>query len=274
MTVPAWRVFFKAFRALGNYRIWVPLLAYFLLKILLVLFYTGSASGSLAAVWEFMLPEALRGAISSYPGHLLVMPVIMSRVGIAFDILVHVIFQGATIWLFAWALLRQPASLARAFRNTLARYTPVVGVTLFASVALYGVFLLPDVIASLSKDVPPLVWTGIMTVVGLIVQAFFIFTMPLVLLSKQSVLGAIRQGFSLTGRYFATTFALVTIPFLLTVPTLLLEAKSEILVARLSPDILIHVEIAKEFVQWLSTLLLIGGVTVFFIDRRGSDAVR
>lgn len=268
------RIFTTAVKALGNYRVWVPLLAYLLLKITLVLVYTGTPNGPLASLWRAIVPEAARGAVSHYPGHLLIMPMILGRVEIALDVLVNVVFQGATVFLIAWVLTQKPLSIDRAFRGTLARYLPAIGVTAIASSVLYGVFFLPELVAPESVGVPPIVVKGAVTIVGLAVQALFIFTLPLVLLARASVIGAVRESFSLASREFVTTFMIVVVPFLLTIPVILLEGKAELLIAKLSPDILVHVQIARELGQWLSTVVLIGGLTAYYLNRKGADAVR
>lgn len=269
-----WRVFLIAITSLRRYQLWIPLLVYFVLKVVLVLAYAAGASGPLGSMWAILLPGSMRDALSHYPGHLLVMPAVMSRIDIAFDILVHIIFQGATIFLFVWVVLGQPLSLGRAFRSTLSRYAPAVGVTLIAAVVLYVVFLVPGWIAPHTAGVPPLVSNGIAALIGLVVQAFFVFTLPLVLLSRTSVFAAVRGSFSIASEVFGKTFVLVLVPFLLTLPELLVEAKAELLVARLSPDVLVHIQVLREFSQFISTLLLVGGLTILFIEQRGVDAIR
>ena len=111
-------------------------------------------------------------------------------------------------------------------------------------------------------------------VIGLVVQTLFLFTMPLVLLARRSILQSVRGALSIAVRSFPVSFRLVVLPFLLTLPTVYIETKSQSLVRRLSPEIMIHLQISTEIVQWIAIFLLLGGLTSTFLKRIHTNVVR
>jgi hypothetical protein len=104
-------------------------------------------------------------------------------------------------------------------------------------------------------------------VLGLIVQALLIFATPFVLFSPRSVFRAVRDSVAVSVRSFGGSLLLVTLPFLLTLPLLYVESKTPAIVRRLSPEVLVSVQITTELVHWISTFLLIGALTFVFIRR-------
>ena len=268
-----WVAFFQAVSCLTQLRVWIPLLVYFGIKIIVMGFYLTSVHSALAGFWGLFLESGMRESVSHYPWHLIMMPAVLGKLDIGLDVLVHVVFQGATLVLFTGLILKRETSLGSAFRETTARYVSVIGVTVLATVALYLVIEGVGRLVQLSPvGLSTFTEALIIGFVALIIQALFIFTLPLVILSKRTILSATKESFRMAGKAFGQTYVLVAIPFILTMPTIFVETKAVGLVNRLSPEILIHMEIAKELLQWLSSLLLIGTLAIVFNRRvRGSE---
>jgi hypothetical protein len=269
------RAYMEALSVLNRFKIWVPLCLYVVFKIGIVLFYLATAHGSVSGFWGLFVFGEARDAIRHYPVDLLLMPVVLNRLSMVFDVFVHVIFQGATILMFADALKKREPALGPAFRETRARYGRLVGVSAVFSVVLYGVVILPNYVAGLTTlGIPQTAVTGVTIFLGLVVQALLIFATPFVLFSSRSIAQAIRDSVVVSSRSFASALLLVGLPFLLTLPGLFIETKSQALVSRLSPDILIHLQISSELVQWITTFLLLGGMTAVFVWRVQHDEAR
>jgi hypothetical protein len=256
------RGYLETLSVLNRFKIWVPLIVYSVFKIVIVFFYLGTASGVLSSFWDFFLFGESTVSVRHYPMDHLLMPIVMNRLSLVLDVLVHVVFQSATMFMFAEVFAGRTPLLRPAFRETWARYPRLLGVSLIFSVVLFGAVLLPGYVASIvSTSVPGIAITGASIVLGLIVQALLIFATPFVLFSPRSVVRAVRDGVAVSGRSFAGSLLLVTLPFLY------IESKTLSIVRRLSPDILVHVQISAELVHWISTFLLLGALTSVFVRR-------
>jgi hypothetical protein len=237
-------------------------------KIVILFFYLATVSGTLSSFWELFLFGESPGSIRHYPMDHLLMPIVMNRVSLVLDVFVHVVFQCAAMFMFAEAFVGRAPLLRPAFRETWVRYPRLVGVSLIFSVLLFAAVLLPGYLArAVSMGIPGIAVTGASIVLGLIVQALLIFATPFVLFSSRSVVRAVRDSVVVSVRSFASSILLVTLPFLLTLPMLYIESKTPAIVRRLSPDMLVHVQISAELVHWISTFLLMGALTSVFVRR-------
>ncbi len=262
------RAYLETLSVLNRFKIWVPLFVYAIFKIVIVFFYLATVSGVLSSFWELFLFGEAPGSIRHYPMDHFLMPIVINRVSLVLDVFVHVVFQCAAMLMFAEAFAGRVAQLRPAFRETRARYPRLVGVSFIFSLLLFAVVLLPVYLASVvSVSIPGIAITGASIVLGLIVQALLIFATPFVLFSSRSVVRAVRDSVVVSARSFASSILLVTLPFLLALPILYIESKSLAIVQRLSPDMLVHVQISAELVHWISTFLLMGALTSVFVRR-------
>jgi hypothetical protein len=106
------------------------------------------------------------------------------------------------------------------------------------------------------------------TLICVVLQAFLLYAIPFVLLEGRAAPDALRRSFGFAGRHFVESFLLVLVPFILTVPTMLLSMNPEAIAFQISPEFLIHVQIAGEAIQFVATYLLMGGLTIFFVQTR------
>ncbi|MCK4349612.1 MAG: hypothetical protein KAX13_02075, partial [Candidatus Krumholzibacteria bacterium] len=87
-------------------------------------------------------------------------------------------------------------------------------------------------------------------------------------------LGALRDSVSFAFYNYPASLTLAVVTFIVSLPTFLLGFKSQVIALRLFPELLIHIQITAEVLQFVSTYLLVGGVTVLFLRRTGSPAPR
>lgn len=265
----AWRAFSTSFYLLNRGVLALPLLIYFALKLAIVFLYLAKAGEPWSSFWAFFLPGVGAEATSHYPSHLILMPAVLRRLDIPLDVLVHIVFQGATVLLVSAAYSRKNLSLGGSFGGALGNYTRLVGVTLLASVVILLITSIPTGFFGLASEAPPgRAATALSMLLGLTAQAFFLYSMPFVLLGGRSVPDAVRRSFAMAGRHFIHTFILAAVPFALTVPTLLLGFKAVAISFRLSPEFLVHVQIAGEVMQLVATYILTASLTVAFIWKR------
>jgi hypothetical protein len=104
-------------------------------------------------------------------------------------------------------------------------------------------------------------------ILGLLVQALFIYAVPIILMRRRSAFGALRENFRFAVHNYPASFTLALVTFAVSLPTFLLGLKSRVIALRLFPELLIHIQVTAELLQFVATYLLVGGVTVLFLDK-------
>jgi len=260
---------FKCFGAalshVQNGRLAVPLFLYFLLQLSLIALYVSSGAKG-AVFWTLLKPGLDAEVVTHYPEHLLLMGTILGRLDAPLEVFVLVLAQGATVLLVAAASRRAPIDVRGSLAEAGRRYIHLFVVAAIAAVAMLLCFRYPltilDGIAGAAFSVVA------SALICIVLQAFLLYTIPFILLEGRSAPDALRRSFGFAGRHFAESFLFVLVPFILTVPTTLLSMNPEVIAFQISPEFLIHVQIVGEAIQFVATYLLMGGLTVFFVQTR------
>lgn len=259
------RCFGTALSSLQHGKLAVPLLLYFLLQLGLIALYVLSGAKA-AGFWTLLKPSLDAELITHYPEHLFFMGSVLGRLDVPLEVFVLVLAQGATVLLVAAALKRAPLGVRESLRAAARRYIHLVIVAAVAAAALFVCFRYPQ--ALLGGIAGAAIGVTASALIGVICLSFLLYTIPLILLEGRSAPDAIRRSFGFAGRHFVESILLVIVPFLLTVPTMLLSMNPEAIAFQISPEFLVHVQIAGEAIQFVATYLLMGGLTVFFVQTR------
>jgi hypothetical protein len=269
---------FKLFAAVISYirhgRTVVPLLCYFFLKLGIIALYVSSGAGMPGGFGLFLVRGTDAEALGHYPEHLILMPAVLGRLDIPLEILVLVIAQGATVILVAGVLQRRKVGLRESLAGTGRRYTHLIAASAIASAALYTGFRYPVSLLERFLALPRGLGGGLRTLTGLVLATLFLYAIPFILIEGRGAFDAIRRSVVFAGRHFIESFLLVLVPFLLTVPTLLLSLNPEAIAFQVSPEFLVQVQIAGEIMQFIATYLLMGGLTVYFAETRAVEEER
>ncbi len=266
----AFRALYEAIQILQNSKVILPLLAYFVIKILLIISFIESGTGGLHAFWSYLLPGGQADGLEHYPHHVMLLPLAMQRLDIALDLFLHIIAQGMTVLLVAAVYSGKSASVVSSFHGTMKRYGHLVVVMIVALAAIFIVANIPYLIPISPESLPHRhIPTAAGILFGLIIQAFFIFAVPIVLLSTRPAFGALLDNFRFAFRNYTASLTLALVTFIVSLPTFLLGFKSQVIALRLFPELLIYIQITTELLQFISTYLLVGGVTVLFLRETG-----
>ena len=264
---------YQALQLVRSIKIVFPLLLYFLFKLFVIILYAKGGPGILDRFWALFLSGHGAGSVGHYPQRFLLFPSLMGRLDIALDILLHVIAQGATILLIASAIGEKSLGLAGSFGHTMRRYWHLVGVMLVATLLILAAAYLPALPSSFgwtSRNRYLITGGGI--VLGLVVQAFFLYAVPFVLLNGESFLKAIGKSFRLARRRYLLALTLAAVPFIVTLPTFMLGFKAQAISLRLFPELLMHIQIMGEIMKTISAYILVGGVTVIYTEETAPDS--
>jgi hypothetical protein len=264
----AFRALYDAIQILQNGKVIVPLLLYLVLKILVIVSFIESGTGGLHDLWSLLLPGKQANALEHYPHHVMLLPVAMERLNIVLDIFLHIIVQGMTILLVASTLEGEATRLGPSLRLTMKRYWHIVLVMIAALAAMLIAANLPYLVPIPPESLPHRhIPTAAAIVLGLAVQAFFLYAVPLVLLSGAGAFSALRGSVRFALRNYPTSLTLAVVTFVVSLPTFLLGFKSQVIALRLFPELLIYIQVTGEVLQFVSTYLLVGGVTVIFFRK-------
>ena len=272
--VRVFKIFGTAISYLQFGRPALPLLMYFALKLGIIWWYVLSGTKTPGGLWPILMRGMNVEAIGHYPDHLILMPVVLGRLDIPLEILVLVVAQGATVLLVAGALRREKTGLGESLEGTGRRYIHLVIAAAAASAALFAWFQFSAAFFGRFAALPHGLGKGVSTLIGLILEAFFLYAIPFILIERRTALAAIRRSFAFAGRHFIESFFLVLAPFLLTVPTLLLSLNPRTIALQISPEFLVQVQVAGEVMQFIAAYLLMGGLTIYFTQIQLDEGVR
>lgn len=263
----AFKAFHRSLLLLQNPKLALPLFLYFLLKLGILALYISNTSLNLSPVWAFFIRGLTPENINHYPIHPIMMQTILGRLDILMDIFVFVIFQGVTIILVSAAFARRSVSLREGFKTTTTRYFHLVIAAIAASVIMLVFVNAPAIIAEQTGRHAGTGITAAGTIIGLVIQALLLFTAPFILLERIAGFRAIGRSIRFAGRSIGTSVLLVIVPFILTLPTMLLMLRADMIAFRISPDFLIYIQVAGEIMQLFASYLVIGGATIYFISK-------
>ncbi|MBN1162985.1 MAG: hypothetical protein JXB45_00265 [Candidatus Krumholzibacteriota bacterium] len=264
----AFRAFQTSLTLLHDIRLILPSGLYFLLQIGVMTCYLLCIHSPLNRFWAALWPGLTGERLSHFPEHLILMQAVLGRFDILSDILVHVIFQGAIILLVAAAFRENPVSVGGSFKHSLKRYPHLVITSLLASCCIFAVITLTRALSASFEGAAGKGIIALGILLGLVMQALFLYALPFILLRGSSFSQAIGKSFILAWSSFLKTLLLVGLPFVLTIPTMLLNYKAEIISLRLSPEFMIHIHVIGEIMRLISTYLITAGATIAFIRQK------
>ena len=264
----AFQAFQVSLTMLIDPRIAAPYLFYFILQMILLAAYLAGNTGTLAHFWVLPVPGISPESLGHYPAHLLLLQPILGRIEVILEVVLKCIFHGATVYLVTRAMRRGKPSLPRSFSATWSRYPRLLVVSIVSSAAVYAVVLLGVWLSSGMTGWARYAFFGSGIAAGLVAQSLFVYAIPLVMIDDVSGLSALASGMSLSLRTFTKTLLIVALPFMLTVPTILLDLKAEMIALQLSPDFMIHSHVASRIMELVSTYLITASATVIFLARK------
>lgn len=266
---------YKSLLIIRSIKIVIPLLLYFLFELLVIIIYTRVGPGSLDYFWTLFLPGRSANVIGHYPQRLLLLPEILGGLDIVLDILVYVVAQGATIVLIAAALSGRPLDLGNSFAATMKRYWRLIGVMFVATLIILFATYLPRLPSNFGWTTHNRYIATISSVLlGILVQAFFLYAVPFVIIGGESIFGAIAKSIRFARRRYLLSLTLAAVPFIIMLPTFLLGFKAQILSLRIYPELITHIQILGEIMNVVATYILVGGVTVIFTEEAFTGSSR
>ena len=268
------RIFGKAVSYLRFGMSAVPLLSYLFLKLCLILLYVSRGAQIPAGLWTLLRLDTNVETLAHYPQRLLLMPAVLGRLDIPLEILILIIAQGATVLLAAGIVHRERIGLRASLEGTGRRYLHLVIAAAITSAALFAGFRYPATLLNRIPGMPHGLEVLVSTLIAVVIETFLLYAIPFILIEGRTAFGAIGRSFGFAGRHFIESFFLALVPFLLTVPTMMLSLNAQAIAFQISPEFLVQVQIAGELMQFIATYILMGGLTIYFIETRTTGEER
>ncbi|MBD3179370.1 MAG: hypothetical protein GF417_07055 [Candidatus Latescibacteria bacterium] len=261
-------VYISALSALRNPVVALPSLIYFALHILIMAIYLNIQSPALHSFWALFIRGIAPEIFRHYPHHIILMQAVLGRFDILLDIFIHIIIQGATVAMVGSVLSRGNPDAAPSFSLTFKRYGHLLAVSIISSGIIFLVLNISEMVTGALIPGGRLIFAGASILAALAVQGLFVYTTPFILLEGEDAFSSIGKSSSLACHSVILTALLVVIPFILTLPSVLLDIKAEMISFRLSPDFIIYNHIVGELLQTIATYLITAGSAVIVIMKR------
>ncbi len=262
------RAFMTSLILLRDPRLIVPALISFVLQIAAMPLYIYSPGEPWLPLWALLAGGHAGTALGHYPQHLLLMPHVLGRFDIIMDIFVHSIFQGATVLMVASAFRKEDFGLGPSLFSPFRRYAHLLGVAAISSASVFAVINISEEAATSLQGTASTAVSFAGVAAGLVIQALFLYAVPLIMLDRKSFGGMLAEDLRLFARAPLLSFFIVAVPFILTLPTMLLSIKADVIAIRLEPSFMIHIQAASSFMEMISTYLISAGAAIIYIRRK------
>jgi hypothetical protein len=264
--------YIEAIKAMRRGRLWQPFLLYLLIEFSVVgLLYFGVRPG-LAAVFSGPLSFAIPARFFHYPDHLLLLAPVTFRMLIPFGALLESLLVAAGTLMFVSHFQGQAIpSTAGSIAEVKPKYIQFVLFWLITFALLYGYQML---FGSLTKDL----WTGFakrrMAVefadIGLssVINALLAYTTVVIVIGRTSVAQTIQRALRMFRRNFFSTCTFVFVSTLLVFPLNATLRNAGGWMGRFNPEVLLLVVAGSLVAAAVSTFLLVGLLTFWYLQYR------
>ncbi len=261
----------SAARCLSHVKPAIPLLMYFILKLCMIIAY--SATQWIPPRWllDIIANGIAAEQFARYPDRMILMPLFLTRIEIPLEILVLSFVYGLTIFLVASARKGEAISLERALSSVSPRWPHLALAYLVSSTALFVVVRIPAILTSNATGVSYSMQFLLAAIVGIVAQSFLAYAGTLVVIEKRTGLDSVKSSAFFAGHHLVESLLLVAIPFVVSLPVLLLSLNPSAIASQLSPDFLVIWQIAAEAIDMVMGYFLVGAATIFLMQSKEKE---
>ncbi|MCQ9208828.1 MAG: hypothetical protein NG712_05570 [Omnitrophica bacterium] len=219
-------------------------------------------------------------AFVHYPGNLLVLPKLFYYAQIVVYIFIGVFLISIAVNIVKnirqGLPLRTDALIKNATRNYLSFFVfglVMIGCMLLVKkvdVFIFTKFLnlvsahLPQVLLKLS----PYILTLFLFFSNIILQTFLVLTIPIIVIEKSVALTALVKSISLGFRNFISIFALISLPFLVYLPIIILKTGAGTLASKTFPEINLYIAVLGIILTVFMECFIVVCATQFLLDKK------
>jgi hypothetical protein len=258
----------ETIRNFGRWRLWGPFLVLWAVQagsiLLLTQFYQPLLAPVLVPVLRLVgrILGPLGGdPILHYPFFYLALPSVFTVVALFLDLFVGS-WTLAVAFLLFWQADRPAEPFQGAFGRAARVYTRLVlarlPLVLLLVLLLFG---LPRMLLGGASDLPGSTLRTIRygsVLIGSILEGLFLFAPLAILVEGKGVGGALRRSLALAGRIPLATLGAVLIPNLIQIPVSAVFRRSDVIVQRLTPEVMVWVLLGTALLYAVSAFFMVG----------------
>ncbi len=203
-----------------------------------------------------------------YPFNFIILPKLFRLGDLFVGALVGMLMSAVGVGIVAEGLTGKRPSFLINFIVAGKRYFALVAVWLisFGAITL-AMKLIPQMFDSRFVIVKAF-FVAISLGLSILIQAMFIYTVPVLILERQKLIPALRENFRMVLKYFLPTLILVLIPALVYVPVLLLKSYAVAFVHTTFPETVLIILGAGIVVTFFIDVWVTVSITTFFLKKR------
>jgi hypothetical protein len=219
-----------------------------------------------------------------YPYNFVLLPKLEGLSRNILSVIVGSLMTAMAVSIIGNAYYKKSIKLINVFKVSLRRYFALFFIVLIISLFIYGALKvsawgLVRYFTAGHKTLlfmKPALWlgpilTGIGVLISIIIQACFVYAIPLLMINKEKTFKALVQSVVIFFRFFLPTLILVAIPMLAYVPIIILQYNTLFIIDKFFPELVLFfsclgVLIISLFVDVLITV----SVTLFYLHHKDS----
>ena len=217
-----------------------------------------------------------------YPVNFLLIPEASSFFRTIISVLIGSLLAGAAALMIAQVFEKKAAAFGSAIAGSAKKYFQLFIIILSTAVILHYAY--KGVTIGLAKyfiaghkqlfGYTYSVWRGPLTIIIsifilLVVQAFFVYAVPFLMIGKEKLFKAIWRSFVLFSRNIWQTLLIVTLPFLVYIPVIILQYKTAYLIDNVFPELVLIVAYIEILLSSLVVDLFVTmSATLFYLNNK------
>lgn len=262
------RIWGATFRAMGRFKIWIPLIFLLLIKIVLlyqlVRFY--EPPGSLILVP--LLKAILGDRALHYPHFYTALPFVYNLFNLVLIGFFDIIVNAVVIWLLSSHFWGRMLNIKEAFGKVKGRFGQLFLIWLVSTVVVAAFLILPGILFSSWTYGSPrrmIFIQSLSFVTGVLVSGLFAYCFNLILLSNQSWLKSLASNFAIYRRNFFTTSFFIGIPSLISWVYGALVSNTPLWLSKFRPEIIPLLLGLGSVLNLLVVFWILGALTRLFL---------
>ncbi len=203
-----------------------------------------------------------------YPTFFYILTPLFNQLNFVLSGFVGIILIGVATHVFAYNFMRNKISIRVALRRTFSKYPSLLLIWIAESVISMTIILgFPYVLNKFLNPEYLVIRIIEMTALflGIIVTSIFAYTTAYIVLSDQSLSRSIAQTFATFKQNILITFILVAIPTFLYMPISYLSGKTNIIIAKFSPEMVATLLGLGIIISFVTNYFQINTITRFYI---------
>jgi len=270
---------------IGNSRVVTPfvMLAFFEAMALVLIYF--SPRKPLSCIFNPIIRKFQGELFVHYPGNFLALPKLFSYAQSAIYVLAGILLSAVTINMVRNIRAGLPVRTKALVRNASGRYFAFVvyGVLLTALMLLVResgtvafvkfAKLMARFLPEAAMNVFPVILPIFIFVANITLYTFLILTVPILVIKKSSLLKALAESVRSGFRNFFAIFRVILVPFLFSLPVILLSSFSVTVARKTCPEIIALIALLKIIVSVSVECFIIICISQFLLDKQ-EDAVK